>query len=109
MVKFFQLHHRKQLLLDGGVVSLGLINCLASIRDDIRLLVSSLPQNHLERMITSIRHNLERKAPIRRLNDRGGDEGRFDPIKILRHSLLKTKGVSLTKSKARGLAILENP
>jgi len=43
--KFFNgKDNRKEFLLDGCVILLGLIKCLASIIDNIGLLVSSLPK-----------------------------------------------------------------
>ena len=73
------IHHRKQLLPGGSVVLLSLSKGLTSIVDDIRLLVPLMAQNRPNRVVTSITHNLERKAPIGQLDDRGGDEGLFNP------------------------------
>jgi len=80
-------HHRKQLLLGGGVVLLSLIKCLASIINDIRLLVSSLPQNYRSHMVTSITHNLKGKAPVGRLDD----GGLFYPMKCFKTLIWKNK------------------
>jgi len=84
-------HHYKQLLLGGGVVLLSLIKCLVSIINDIRLLVSSLPQNHFNRMVASITRNLERKVPIGMLDDGGSDESLFYPMKCFKTPISKNK------------------
>ena len=85
---------------------MSLIKCLTNIIDDIRLLVLSLPQNRPNRMGTSIIHNLERKAPIGQFDDGGSNEGLFYPVKCFKTLISKTNGVSLAKSKVRGLVIL---
>jgi len=62
------------------------------IIDDIRLLVSMLPPNFPNSMITSIKYNFERKAPIKQLNDGGSKEGLVDPMKSLKKVVSKNKG-----------------
>jgi len=85
------IHHHKHLLLSGGIVLLSLVKCLTSIIDDIRLLVSLLPQNHSNGMVTSIKHNLKRKAPIGRLDDWGCDDSVFYPVKRFKRLINKNK------------------
>jgi len=62
---------------------LGLIERLASIVYDIRLLVSLLAQNRPHHVITSITHNFEGKNLIGQLNNGSGNRSLFDPIKSL--------------------------
>jgi len=71
-------YNRKELLLSGYIILLGLIECLASIIDNIRLLVSSLPQNCPNRTI-SVTHYFEWKSPIGLLNNGSGNESLFNP------------------------------
>ena len=100
--------NRKDLLLDGCVILLGLIKCLASITFDMRLLVSLLAQNHHNYVINSITHNFKGKTSIGLLNNGGGNKSLLDHVKkASRHSLEKMNRVSLAKSKVKGLAILK--
>jgi len=57
--------------LEGRVILLGLIKCLASITFDMRLLVSLLAQNHHNYVINSITHNFKGKTPIGWLTNGG--------------------------------------
>ena len=70
---------------------MSLIKLVASIIDDIRLLVSLLPQNCLKHMVASITHNLERKAPIGQFDDGGSDKSLFYPVKCFKILISKNK------------------
>jgi len=61
----------------GGVVLFSLIKCFASIVDDIKLLASLFYHNCPNGMVTSITYNRKTYAPIRHLDDEGGDQGSF--------------------------------
>jgi len=96
--------NRKELLLDGCVVLLGLIECLASIIDNIGLLVSSLPQNHSNRIITCITHNFKWKTPIGQLNNWSSDESLFNPVKSLKTLIRKDEWGIFGQKQSEGLS-----
>ena len=79
MVEFFHLHASlRETPSRWCILLLSLVECLARMVNNIGLLIFSLPHDHPSRMVTSIAHNLERKAPIGWLDDVGGDEGLFN-------------------------------
>jgi len=96
--------NRKELLLGGCVILLGLIECLASIIDNRGLLVPSLPKNSPNCIITYITHNFERKTPIGRLNNASGNESLFNLIKSLKTLIRKDELGIFGQKQSEGLS-----
>jgi len=94
----------KELLLSGCVILLVLIKCLASVIDNIGLLVTSLTKNRPNCIITSITHNFEWKTLIGRLNNRSGNESSFNPVKILKTLIRKDEWGIFGQKQSEGLS-----
>ena len=67
-------NHGWKVLLRCGVVELGVGQCLTGIRYGIILFILALTKHCSDGVVASIAHNLERKTPIRRLNEGCGNE-----------------------------------
>jgi len=66
-----------------------------------------LAQNRPNHVITSITHNFKGKSQIGRLNDGGGNESLFDPIKSLKTLNKNDEWGIFGERKVRGLAVFE--
>ena len=71
-------YHGQKFLLRCSVIQLGSGQYLTGIRYSIMMfistLISTLTRHYSDGVVASIAHNLERKTPIRRLNEGCGNE-----------------------------------